>query len=179
MELEVVHTPGWLLRPEAQVLFDTLKLHLPWKPTTQRVDGAVVSTGRLACDFTGLFDLQEALPAHALGPLVLVVLQLVNTLEPPSAFTRVLANMYPDGQAWVDWHSDGLCDSTVLLSLGAARTFSFRSVDGLRGRSFRLASGDLLVIPGAVQPNWEHAVLPEPEAGPRISLSFRVERSGS
>ena len=77
------------------------------------------------------------------------------------------------------WHADKIGrvkhhPIVGLLSLGAARPFLLRPLGGGRSRRFVLGSGDLLVMGGACQHRFEHAVpkLSRPTA-PRLSLTFR------
>ena len=44
---------------------------------------------------------------------------------------------------------------------------------GRRSRSFTLASGDLLVMGGSCQQNWEHSIPKVASAPPRMSVTFR------
>ena len=87
-------------------------------------------------------------------------------------------NLYRDGRDSVAPHRDrelvALDDTIVaVLTLGTRRPFLLRPVGG--GRSIDLApgSGDLLVMGGATQRDWEHAVPKVARAGPRASLSWR------
>ena len=99
-------------------------------------------------------------------------------------FGAVGLNYYRNGHDSVAFHSDRelrhLDDTLVaIVTFGAARPFLLRRQRG--GRSFDLhpASGDLLVMGGACQATWEHAV-PKVAggAGPRISASIRWARGG-
>lgn len=97
----------------------------------------------------------------------------------------VVLNYYRDGHDSVAWHRDReLRDpaSTVvaILTLGARRPFRLRPHGG--GQSIDLApgAGDLLVMGGRCQADWEHAVpkVARP-LGPRISASWRWSGDGS
>ena len=70
----------------------------------------------------------------------------------------------------------------ALLTLGATRPFRLRPHGRTGGPTHDLApaSGDLLVMGGACQRDWEHAVPKVRSAGPRVSVMWRwVRRSGS
>jgi alkylated DNA repair dioxygenase AlkB len=87
-------------------------------------------------------------------------------------------NYYRDGRDSVAWHGDTemrhVEDTRVaILTLGAARPFLLRPRGGGRSRDLRPGSGDLLVMGGACQRDWEHAVPKTAHAGPRISVSVR------
>lgn len=87
-------------------------------------------------------------------------------------------NYYRDGRDSVAWHGDTemrhVEDTRVaILTLGAARPFLLRPRGGGRSRDLRPGSGDLIVMGGAAQRDWEHAVPKTASAGPRISVSVR------
>ncbi len=87
-------------------------------------------------------------------------------------------NYYRDGRDSVAWHADRelrVLDDTLvaIVTLGTRRPFLLRPRGG--GASVDLApgSGDVLVMGGAAQRDWEHAVPKTARSGPRISVSFR------
>ncbi len=97
-------------------------------------------------------------------------------------FNSVWVNYYRGGQDSVAWHSDRIgidpVDSVVaIVSLGGPRRLLLRPAGGGRSRSFTLASGDLLVMGGACQQNWEHSVPKVASAPPRMSVTFRCTAS--
>ena len=87
-------------------------------------------------------------------------------------------NYYRDGRDSVAWHGDTemrhVEDTRVaIITLGAARPFLVRPHGGGHSRDLRPGSGDLLLMGGACQRDWEHAVPKTASAGPRISVSVR------
>jgi alkylated DNA repair dioxygenase AlkB len=87
-------------------------------------------------------------------------------------------NLYRDGQDSVAPHRDRelvrLDDTIVaILTLGARRPFHLRPVGGGRSIDLAPASGDLLVMGGACQRDWEHAVPKVARSAPRLSVSWR------
>jgi alkylated DNA repair dioxygenase AlkB len=100
-----------------------------------------------------------------------------------TAFDYVFINRYRNGNDSVAWHNDDdagedPCRVIASLSLGATRTFELRPLraSGLNHRKIavELADGDLVVMSGATQRNYEHRVPKEPRiAGERINLTFR------
>ncbi len=87
-------------------------------------------------------------------------------------------NYYRDGRDSVAPHSDRelreLDDTIVaILTLGARRPFLVKSKGGGPSRDLAPGSGDLLVMGGATQLRWEHAVPKVARCGPRISVSWR------
>ena len=62
----------------------------------------------------------------------------------------------------------------AIVSVGAPRPFRLRPRSGGRSHSFDIGHGDLLVMGGACQHDWQHSVpkVSRP-VGPRISITFR------
>jgi alkylated DNA repair dioxygenase AlkB len=97
-------------------------------------------------------------------------------------FNSVLVNCYQDGSHGVGWHSDdepelGAKPTIASLSLGSTRRFRVRhkSNQAIAARSFDLRAGNLLVMDGNSQRDWQHAVPKVKSAvGPRINLTFRL-----
>lgn len=90
-------------------------------------------------------------------------------------------NYYRDGRDSVAPHADRelrrLDDTLIaIVTLGARRPFLLRARGG--GRSFDVApgSGDLVVMGGATQLGFTHAVPKVACCGPRISLAWRWHR---
>jgi len=95
-------------------------------------------------------------------------------------FNAVLLNLYRDGRDGMGWHADdepelGRNPVIASVSLGATRRFCLRHRrrKGLR-LDVPLSHGSVLVMSGATQHNWVHA-LPKTAApvGERINLTFR------
>jgi alkylated DNA repair dioxygenase AlkB len=87
-------------------------------------------------------------------------------------------NYYRDGRDSVAPHADRelreLDDTIVaILTLGARRPFLVRPRGGGRSHDLSPGPGDLLVMGGRTQLDWEHAVPKVKFAGPRISISWR------
>jgi alkylated DNA repair dioxygenase AlkB len=101
----------------------------------------------------------------------------------PVRFGALGLNYYRDGADSVAWHADRelrhLDDTLVaILTLGAARPFLLRPSGGGRSINIRPASGDVLVMGGAAQLQFEHAVPKTAAAiGPRVSASIRWVRT--
>ena len=95
-------------------------------------------------------------------------------------FNAVLLNLYRDGRDGMGWHADdepelGRDPVIASVSLGATRRFCLRH---RRRKDLRLdvplTHGSLLIMSGATQHNWVHA-LPKTATpvGERINLTFR------
>ena len=115
-----------------------------------------------------------------------ILLEIKRTVEVLSetCFNSVLLNLYRDGSDSVGWHSDdevelGVAPVIASVSLGASRIFSLRQKKPGGSRlKLRLDSGDLLLMSGQLQHNWQHQ-LPKTQlpVGERINLTFRLIKS--
>ncbi|GAA4826614.1 alpha-ketoglutarate-dependent dioxygenase AlkB [Actinomycetospora corticicola] len=170
--------PGWL--PGAEEWFSRLVREVPWLQRRRRMFDQEIVEPRLTCGW----DLAGApAPADELAP------QLTGRYG--EAFDRVSANFYRDGTDSVAWHGDRVrfthpSPVVAIVSLGAPRRFGLRPVGpaGAAGRSgggtrwLTVCGGDLLVMGGRCQHEWQHTVPKDPGAGPRISVTFRHSDPG-
>jgi alkylated DNA repair dioxygenase AlkB len=163
----VDHQPGWLAGSEA--LLDELTTHLAWQHGHRLMYDRWVDEPRLTCGF-----------ATGEGPEVVAELAGLLSDRYHVELDRVWCNLYRDGRDSVAWHGDRearhLVDPIVaIVSLGCPRTFALRPrVPPGRPTRFALGQGDLLVMGGACQHDWEHCV-PKTASpvGPRLSVTFR------
>jgi alkylated DNA repair dioxygenase AlkB len=93
-------------------------------------------------------------------------------------FGGVGLNYYRDGADSVAWHRDRelreLDDTLVaILTLGGPRPFLVRPRGRGRSRDLAPGPGDLVVMGGRCQTDWEHSVPKVRAAGPRLSCSWR------
>jgi alpha-ketoglutarate-dependent dioxygenase alkB family protein 2 len=111
-------------------------------------------------------------------------------------FNSAHLNLYSDGTEHVSWHTDedvplyGDAPTIASVSLGAERDFVLRRMTGepytaswlpcepREHRKYVLRDGDVLVMRGATQRHFEHAVLKAgcEARGPRINITFRMAR---
>lgn len=89
-------------------------------------------------------------------------------------------NYYRDGRDSVAWHADRelreLEDTRIaIVTLGARRPFLVRGFSRReKTRNLAPGSGDLLVMGGASQMHWQHAVPKSKHSGPRVSCTWRA-----
>lgn len=163
---------GWLRG--ADTLLDALIERVAWHQGRRWMYDRMVDDPRLSC----WFDPNDELPHSALS-------EIGRTL---GARYRVplrgpALNYYRDGRDSVAPHRDRelrkLDDTLVaIVTLGARRPFLVRPRVGGRSRDLAPAGGDLLVMGGACQQEWEHAVPKVKRAGPRISATWRWSSGG-
>ncbi|MDR0183620.1 alpha-ketoglutarate-dependent dioxygenase AlkB family protein [Lysobacter arvi] len=175
--------PHWLGPQEADMLLASLQHRLPWEVHRIRLFGREVDSPRLSCwigdpdaryRYSGTLFEPHPWP-EALRPLRE---RLQSTLG--VEFNSVLANLYRDGSDAMGWHSDAepeLGPEPVIasVSLGATRRFALKHRDDpSRKLTLQLPHGSLLVMSGATQRHYRHA-LPRTARliGPRINLTFR------
>jgi alkylated DNA repair dioxygenase AlkB len=164
--LEIV--PGWLAGADA--LYQELVECLPWDQRRVPMYDRVVDEPRLTWWW------QEG--AHAAGPSVLHELRLLISIRFGVVFDSIGCNLYRSGRDSVAWHRDRVATTTdepviVLLTLGGTRPFIVRPLGGGPSLALRPAAGDLVVMGGRAQLDWEHCVPKVAHAEPRLSVVFR------
>ncbi len=162
------HLPRWLSGSDH--VFAELVARLPWRQRTVPMYERLVREPRLVWWWSE-DDPPPPLP-------VLDELRRALTARYDRAFDSIGCNYYRTGADSVAWHGDRLRHTQVdpivaIVSVGAPRPFQLRPRGGGSSLSFLLGQGDLLVMGGAAQHDWEHAVPKVAVAGPRISITFR------
>ncbi len=122
-------------------------------------------------------------PPRAWTPLLLELRAIAGRVA-GSAFNSVLLNLYRDGSDGMGWHADderplGRDPVIASLSFGATRRFRLKHrTEPDLSLSLELPPGSCLVMAGALQHHWRHA-LPKTRrpVGPRVNLTFRLIRS--
>jgi alkylated DNA repair dioxygenase AlkB len=169
--------------PEAWDLFRELREGIDWRQEEVLVFGRRHAVPRLVAwhgdpgaRYTYSGTLHEPLPWTPALERIRHRVQAVADCE----FNAVLLNLYRDGRDGMGWHADDepeLGPEPVIasVSLGAVRRFCLRHRRrrGLRA-DLALPHGSLLLMSGATQRNWVHAV-PKTAVpvGERINLTFR------
>jgi alkylated DNA repair dioxygenase AlkB len=153
----------------ADDLLAELVATVPWRQGRRQMYDRVLDDPRLSRWYGDATDL----PHPALVDVRAALVERYGV-----AFGGVALNYYRDGRASVAPHRDRelrhLDDTLIaIVTLGARRPFHVRPVGGGRSIDLAPASGDLLVMGGACQARWEHAVPKARHSGPRISASYR------
>ena len=95
-------------------------------------------------------------------------------------FNNCLLNYYQSGNSTMGFHSDDTSNlqsgtGVAIVSLGNSRDITYRHKANHDIRhSFTLVSGSLLYMDSAVQDDWMHGIRKQPNAGSRISLTWRA-----
>lgn len=170
----VDYAPSWL--GGSDELFAELLAAGDWQQRQVRMYDRTVPEPRLTAGWAVELD---GVPA----PLVAVAAVLSDRYG--VRFDRIWANLYRDGSDSVAWHGDRnrhLMTNPLVatVSLGARRRFLLRPRGASRAaHELRPGHGDLLVMGGACQTEWEHTVPKAARvAGPRISVTIRHSAPG-
>lgn len=166
--------PGWMSTSDA--LFDELARTVPWQAERRRMYDSLVDVPRL----TRFYGIGEVLPHPSLADCREALSRHYES-ELGEPFRTVGLCLYRDGRDSVAWHGDRIGRSrhedtaVAILSLGSPRVLALRPNGGRTAYRVGLGHGDLAVMGGACQREWEHAIPKTAKpVGPRISIQFRV-----
>jgi alkylated DNA repair dioxygenase AlkB len=163
---------GWL--PGHGDLFDELHGSAPWQQRERRMWDKNVLEPRLVAGWTG--DDLAALPER------LAEIRSVVSDRYRVDFDSVLVNLYRDGRDGVAWHGDTVRHSlpaavVVTVGLGERRRFLLRpGTSGSATVRLETGHGDLVVMGGRTQHEWQHTVPKATKAGARMSITLRHSR---
>lgn len=182
-DAELRYQPHWLPAAQADTLLAALQREIAWQTQRIRLFGRWHDSPRLSCwigDAGAVYSYSGTRFAPQPWPPLLAELRVRIEHAAATRFNSVLANRYRDGRDAMGWHSDdepelGPQPVIASLSLGAERRFAFkRKQAGARSQTLPLAHGSLLIMAGATQRHYRHA-LPRSTrvTGERINLTFR------
>ena len=190
---EAVLQEGWLAPADADALMDDLVRHLDWQQEHARFGAKVVALPRLTAWYGDVgYAYSGVYHPPSPWPVPLAILRdRLGELGKPIAGTNcggpnsVLVNYYRNGTDSMGWHSDdepslGHEPTIWSVSLGATRRFVLRHRTSGHRVVVDLPHGSLLIMAGACQRCWQHAVpkVARP-VGPRLNLTFRATAPGS
>jgi len=162
--------PSWLRG--ADTVFDELHERITWRTRRVPMYDREVDEPRLHGWWRDDRGVAEPLP-------VLATMRAVLTERYGVAFDSIGLNLYRDRHDSVAWHRDRHRRTVRqpvigIVSVGDRRPFRLRPRGGGASVAFELGHGDLFVMGGSCQHDWEHTV-PKCTAGvgPRISITFR------
>jgi alkylated DNA repair dioxygenase AlkB len=161
------YVPGWL--HDHGELFDELLRDAPWQQRTRHMYDALVLEPRMVA----WWDLASTLPDR----LAQIRTTLTSRYRVPIDST--LVNLYRDGRDSVAWHGDTVRKRlgqplVFTVSLGHCRRFLVRPRGGRTVLELRPGEGDLVVMGGRMQHDYEHTVPKELRvSGARMSITMR------
>jgi alkylated DNA repair dioxygenase AlkB len=162
----ITHVPG-LLTGHQRLLADLATLDV-WEQRQRWMYDRLVDEPRLTGEYVDL----------SVAPALLVELAATLGERLGVPYDRVWMNWYRnhnDGTGWhADWPAHKAPTAIVpVLSLGAPRRFLVRPTGGGSSRVFTPAGGDLIIMHGRCQRDWQHCVPKQKTpAGARMSLNF-------
>lgn len=162
----ITHVPGFLTGHH-QLVEQLAGLDV-WEQRQRWMFDRLVDEPRLTGEYA---DLSVAPPL-----LVELAATLSERLEVP--YDRIWMNWYRNHQDGTGWHADRPVNRAPaaivpVLSLGAPRRFLVRPMGGGPSTVFTPAGGDLIIMQGRCQRDWQHCVPKQKTAaGARISLNF-------
>lgn len=163
--------PGWL--SGSDVLFGSLRDSAAWEQRERWMYTKNVMEPRLTAEYSDVADTPD---------VFLRTVARTLSLHYDVPYKRVWMNLYRDNQDGTGWHADRLAKQDheaiiPVLSLGATRRFLIRPISGGHSTVLAPAGGDLVVMGGRCQRDWQHSVpKQETPAGSRISLNFQASR---
>ena len=188
-DAELALDPCWLDAAAAEALRADLHGSIAWEVHRIRLFGREHASPRLSCwigDPGASYRYSGVRFAPQPWPAALLPVRERLSHELGVDFNSVLANCYRDGRDAMGWHSDderelGAAPVIASLSLGATRRFALKHRQHPERRlTLELPAGSLLVMSGATQQHYRHA-LPRTTRpiGERINLTFRSIQSGA
>lgn len=163
---------SWL--PSADEVFETLVEEVPWRAERRQMYERLVDVPRLVHTYM----IGDELP-HPVLTAARDALSAHYADELGEPFRTAGCCYYRDGRDSVAWHGDtigrGRTHDTMvaIVSLGDPRKLALRPRGGGDSIAVEMGHGDLVVMGGACQRTWEHAVPKAAHAGPRLSVQFR------
>jgi alkylated DNA repair dioxygenase AlkB len=183
MDGRAYHVKKFLNSVEADSYLSAIVGSSPWRQDHIKIFGRSVLQPRLTAwmgdrgasyRYSGLLMTPE--------PWSEAVLQIKSAIEKALGlkFNSALLNYYRTGFDSMGWHRDnepelGKDPTIASVSLGDLRIFKMRHYfNKSLGVDIELGHGDLLVMAGVMQSNWEHC-LPKTRRpkGPRVNITFR------
>ncbi|MGW5248311.1 alpha-ketoglutarate-dependent dioxygenase AlkB [Streptomyces sp. NPDC004129] len=163
----VDYVQGWLAGDD--VLMRLLMEQAVWEQRSRWMYTRTVEEPRLTAEYPVIADAPQP-----------VLTYLADTLSAHyrRPYTRLWMNWYRDNNDGTGWHADrpaNKLDEAIIpvLSLGATRRFLIRPVPGGASRALVVHGGDLVVMGGRCQRDYQHMVPKQKQpAGPRLSLNF-------
>jgi alkylated DNA repair dioxygenase AlkB len=162
----ITHVPGLLVGHHE--LLSELATVTPWEHRQRWMFNRLVDEPRLTGEYTDLI----------LAPAILSDIAAALSIHCEVPYDRIWMNWYRDHNDGTGWHADRPANrpetATVpVLSLGVPRRFLIRPSGGGRSMAFTPAGGDLLIMRGRCQRDWQHCVPKQKTpAGARMSLNF-------
>ena len=162
----ITHVHG-LVSGHHELMHQLSNLH-GWEQRRRWMYDRVVDEPRLTHEYSDL----------AIAPAFLVSIADALSDYCEVRYDRIWLNWYRDNRDSTSWHADRPANTpetaTIpVLSLGAPRRFLIRPYGGGRSTAFTPRGGDVLIMRGRCQRDWQHSVPKQQKpAASRMSLNF-------
>lgn len=182
---EAQYDSAFLEQTDADRYYTTLLQEIDWRQEQITIFGKKMDQPRLIAwhgDTGKSYTYSQLTLSPSLWTPALTEIQNLLQINTGIRFNSVLLNLYRTGTDSMGWHSDdepelGPEPIIASISLGAIRRFRFRHRHDkhIPSKGIDLTHGSLLLMRGATQTNWQHA-LPKTarKVGSRINLTYRV-----
>ncbi|MHB1739174.1 MAG: alpha-ketoglutarate-dependent dioxygenase AlkB family protein [Actinomycetes bacterium] len=178
----VLHVPGWL--PDPDQALTAVLAELAWVQEPVVMFGQPSRAPRLTAVagewMTPASRYRTPCSPAPWTPSTARIRDAVAAMLPGWDPNGLIANWYRDGQDSIGWHADdeprlGRNPVVASVSLGASRVFRFRrGTSGPTVVTVPLGHGDLCIMGGATQTEFQHAIhKTRSDPGARVSLTFR------
>ncbi|KAI9136966.1 hypothetical protein BKA69DRAFT_1032530 [Paraphysoderma sedebokerense] len=181
-DLDLVYYNSFLSPATATAFYNYCLAELPWHRVTYRSRGRQIVTPRYTTVF-GIDETNSPPSVYKIEPVPIpdVLRKYKEKVEEVTGdkFNFVLINFYEDGSNSIAYHSDdesflGPNPTIASLSLGGTRDFFLRQKSNHgRKKSFTLQNGDLIIMQGPTQSNWDHSIPKRSKAFPRVNITLR------
>lgn len=185
-DADISYYPNFILPIEANQLFECLEQSLHWSQEQITLYGKTFDVPRLQAWY-GDQDSQYKYSNLTMKPIPwtqeLIALKQKCETKTKVVFNSVLANLYRDGNDGMGRHADNeaeLGKNPVIasVSFGQTRNLDFYHNQTKQKVRVPLANGSLLLMRGATQDHWQHALAKTKKVLlPRINLTFRTIRA--
>jgi alkylated DNA repair dioxygenase AlkB len=183
-DAEVDFLPSFLPPSEADRLFAAIRDGAVWKQDSMTMFGQPRNLPRLTAWYgdPGTAYVYSGIRNEP-RPWIEPISQVKAAVEAACgvSFNSVLLNRYRTGQDSMGWHADnepefGPNPVIASVSFGSSRTFQMKHKTHKEWKTkFELGHGSLLVMRGATQHHWRHAIPKTARpVGERINLTFRT-----
>ncbi|KAK6903013.1 hypothetical protein I204_07848 [Kwoniella mangroviensis CBS 8886] len=190
-DLDLVYYKSFIDKSSSKELMSFLLNNLPWYRVKYMVRGMNINTPRYTTVFgkdstdipwSGYMKCRPRAIPEVLERLMRKVEQVTS-----SQFNFCLVNYYSSGNDSISYHSDsesflGPNPTIASLTLGHPRDFLLRHINhknhprtgnSVAVEKFVLEDGDMVVMKGKTQHEWEHSIPKRKSAKGRINITFR------
>lgn len=178
---DIDYWPNYLTAKDVDQLYQHCVVALPWQQEPIHLFGRTMLQPRLQVwmgDQPYRYSGRTYEPVPWDARLKILAERLAQGVG--AGLNTVLCNWYQHGQHSMGWHSDnepelGVEPVIVSVSLGEARRFVLRRKTGPKEKvEYLLQHGDVLVMRGQTQRDWEHSIPKSARVTKgRINLTYR------